>query len=958
MKHHKILRKSSGNMKNRIVTNSVRNIKKSFPRFLSLFLMSMLGVFVFTGLKSTAPDMLKTLDHYLDQANRYDLKIVSSQGLTFDDLEALKEVKGVKEAEGSYSQDVLVPMGNDQYVINVSSMPQTINQLTLLEGAFPQNEDEIVVEENVLKKNGLSLYDSLTLSSSSLKKQTFTIVGTVDSPLYFNYTGTGQNRGTTSIGAGTIHFYSYILPSSFSMDYYSSIYVTIENAKEELTSKAPYIHLIESAISEIELIIEEREEIRYQQIYEEMEQKIDEKEQEGIALLTENRNQLDQIKAALEQAKEQWNQTLTENHVTEDALPTMIDQGKAQIVDMKNQLGTLDPHSDAYQQLSLQIENAEKQLAVLLQLQTMGNELKAQEENYRLKEEEYTASKDQFEEEIKQARNDLKQLKKGKWYVYDRSDDATYSDYIDDTASIHNLAKIFPFIFYAVAVLVSLISMNRMVEDDRLEIGTLKSLGFSNGYILFKYLLFAFLATLCGGIVGSACGSVVIPSLIFSIYRILFELPYFHMSLILGPTLLGFFLSFICVCGTTIFTVMMVLREKPSELMRHKAPKNGKRVIIEKMPFLWKRMSFSQKVTTRNLFRYKKRVSVTIFGIAGCTALMLCGFGLKNAISNIPEKQYGEVFTFDAMAYLHCDDKDKIDALFADERIESMTKVESINATSESQELSMFICDKDQVSDIVNFVDMNNQPLTLESNRVIITEKLASLEKLKVGDMISFVDVNHEAYAYEISGICKNYINHYVFLDSGTFEASGQNFLPNVAFFSTGPLNDDQREALSASLLTQAEIISVSFVEVLIRQVDDMLRSLNKVVIILIVLAALLSFVVLYNLSNINIQERKREIATLKVLGFYDQEVDHYITKENIILTIIGIAIGLFAGYFLTHLVIATVEIERARFIRQIFFTSYLFSAIIASIFTLIVNGVTHFNLKKINMIESLKSVE
>ncbi len=945
-------------MKNRIITNSFRNIKKSFPRFLSLFLMSMLGVFVFTGLKSTAPDMLRSLDNYLDQADAYDLKIVSSQGLTLDDLEALKKVDGVKEVEGSYSNDVLFPIGHDQYVMNVSSMPSNINRLTLLEGKFPQSDNEIVVEENVLKNNDLALNDTLILSSSSFKESTFTIVGTVDSPLYYNNAKTGQNRGNTSIGAGTIHFYSYIQPSAFTLDYFSFIYITVENAKEEITSKDAYLNYVEKTVTEIEKIVEEREEIRYQQIYNDIKEAIDAQEEAGTLLFNENRLQLDQSKESLEQAKNQWQQALMENGLSEESLPSTIAQLKTQIAAMRDQLSTLDPRSDDYQQLSLQIENAEGQLTLLVELQTLGNGLTIQEESYHQQEEEYASKKALFEEEIATARAELQQLKKGKWYVYDRTDYSTYSDYIDDTASIHNLAKIFPFIFYAVAVLVSLISMNRMVEDDRLEIGTLKSLGFSNGYILFKYLIFAFLATLIGGIVGSIAGSIIIPSLIFNIYRILFDIPNFLMSLIIGPTLLGFFLSFICVCGTTIFTVMVVLKEKPSELMRHKAPKNGKRVIIERITFLWKRLSFSKKVTVRNLFRYKKRVLVTIFGIAGCTALMLCGFGLKNAISNIPEKQYGEVFTFDGMAYLHYDEKEDIDSLFNYDEITSMTKVESLNATTTSQDVSLFICDKEKISDIVNFVDLNDRHLTLESDKVIISEKLASLEKLEVGDMISFVDVDHHAYEYQISGIVKNYINHYIFIDSGTFEKSGQSFVPNVVFFSIGSLSEEERDQLSASLLSNEAIISVSFVDILIQQVDNMLKSLNKVVIILIVLAALLSFVVLYNLSNINIHERKREIATLKVLGFYDQEVDHYITKENIILTLIGVIIGLVAGYFLTHLVIATVEIERARFIRHIVFSSYLFAAIIAFIFTFIVNFVTHFNLKKIDMIESLKSVE
>jgi len=945
-------------MKNRVLTNGFRNIRRSIPRFLSLFIMSLLGVFVFVGLKSTAPDMLKTLDRYLDRADGYDLKIVSGQGLTSDDVSALKDVAGIEEAEGVRTCDLLFSIGEDQYVLRVSSMPEKINRLNLIEGAFPEKSNEIVVEENLLSKNGLHLNDRIALHADDLKESEFIIVGTVDSSLYFNNTGTGQNRGSTSIGSGTVHYYAYVPEETYQTDYYSAVYLTVKGAKEETTSSKAYLEKIDSATAAVGGIQAEREEIRYRELYSALEKSIDEEEGNGLLRLAEYRSEIDRSKAAYLQAETQWKSVLTAASLSEETLDSSVDQLEKQIADSLRESESLDPESEEYASLMLQIETAETRLAGMRSLQSTREELKIQAEQIRIGENEYAESARVFNEEIESARKELSQLKKGTWYIQDRSDDSTYSDYIDDTLSIDNLAGIFPLIFYAVAVLVSLISMNRMVEDDRLEIGTLKSLGFSNAQISIKYLLFAFLATLIGGIVGCALGSVIIPSLIFNIYRILFDVPDFSMAIHAVPSLLGILISFVCVVGTTLFTVSAVLREKPSELMRQKAPKGGKRVVLERVDFIWKRLSFSNKVTVRNLFRYKKRVAVTIFGIAGCTALMLCGFGLKDSISNIPEKQYGEVFTFDGMAYLNSAEGSDIGGLFSDPAIESVTEVESLNATLSSRELTLFVSDGDKVGDIVCFRDRNGNALSLESGKVIISEKLADLEKLKAGDTISFVDIHNVAYTYEISGICKNYINHYVFVDSMTFEESGQHFLPNVVFFSTSDLDENQRDLLSASLLSNDEIISVSFVDVLIEQVDNMLRSLNKVVIILIVLAALLSFVVLYNLSNINIHERKREIATLKVLGFYDKEVDQYITKENILLTCIGIAIGLLAGYFVTHLVIATVEIERARFIRQIFFTSYLFSAMIAFLFTFIVNFVTHFSLKRIDMIESLKSVE
>jgi putative ABC transport system permease protein len=564
-------------------------------------------------------------------------------------------------------------------------------------------------------------------------------------------------------------------------------------------------------------------------------------------------------------------------------------------------------------------------------------------------------------DEIKETQQNLRYkqilIKHPTWYIYDRKDEKTYSDYIDDANSIANLSKIFPVVFFAVAVLVSLISMNRMVEEDRQEIGTLKSLGFSNATIMTKYFIFSLIATSVGGILGSAIGLTCLPTIIFEIYKILFDVPNLVLSLNLKSTLLGFFITVICVCGTTIITAYKVLREKPSELMRPKAPKGGKRVFLENIKFIWNNIKFSQKVTIRNLFRYKKRVLVTVCGIAGCTALMLCGFGIRDAITDIAEKQFNYIFKFDGTVYMS-GINDNYEKIFDNESITSVSKTQRINTKVDDVDSYIFVSENsEELSNLINMEDVETGKIVnLETGKVIITEKLSKLAGLNVGDKISIIDVKNKTYEYEISGIVNNYIGHYIYMDKETFEQSGEEYTPNVVYINIDETAN--QEELATKLLENDEVLSVIFKDSLIKSVDDMLGSLNNVVYILIILAAALSFVVLHNLSNININERKREIATLKVLGFYDKEVDDYITKENILLTIIGIAIGLVCGYFLTKAVIGTVEIETCRFIYNIKPISYIYSAIISGIFTLIVNFMTHFKLKKINMIDSLKSIE
>lgn len=1043
-------------MKNRIITNSVRNIKKSFPRFISLIVMSMLGVFTFSGLQATTPDMVVTLDSYFDETNLYDIKIVSTMGLVDEDIEKINKIDGISNVEGVYSKDIVVKNKEKDIVINVSSITDEINKNILIDGRMPTNPNEIVVEKNLLKKEGLSIGDKINLSDDTFINKEVTIVGTVDSSLYFNNTKLNQNRGNTGIGAGIINYYTYMLKENFDQNYYSMIYLTVEGAKNEITSYEPYNKLISNTKEKIEGIKEEQQKVRYENLYNDSKDEIDQKEKEAKEELKKAKEELDSAKEELDKGKKQLDDAenkLKKSQKELDTAKKKLDSGKKQLNTFKIELesakkqidnakielnntikkynikledielnittlkGTitniesivknLDKTSDVYKEYISKLETLKAQLSALEELNDAKKKIEENEKRYNenldlynssysdyeknldkynsgvssyengKKEydenlikynenlekynegyEEYNNSKKEAEEKISDAREKLKEITYPKWYIYDRTDYTTYGEYIDDTKSITNLSKIFPTVFFAVAILVSLISMNRMVEEDRVEIGTMKSLGFSNKNIMIKYLIFSLFATFLGSLIGSILGLTVIPLLIFNIYGILFDVPNFKITLNPNMTFLSFVIVIICVCGTTIYTVYKVLKEKPSELMRPKAPKAGKRVVLEKITFIWKHLKFSKKIIIRNIFRYKKRVIVTIVGIAGCTALMLCGFGIKDAISDIALMQYEKVFKFEGMVYVDEIEKEKIAEIFDNEKIIEVTPTEIISAEAKNNDVKVLIAENnEQLSKIVNLTDKENlEKVELEENKVIITDKFAELANLKVGDTVEILDINNNSYKYEISAIVKNYLEHFIYMTSNTFEKSNQQFKPNIVYINTDE-NINEKE-LSQELLKNDEIISISYKKDLLESVDNMLKSLDKVVAILIILAAMLSFVVLYNLSNININERKREIATLKVLGFYNKEVDDYITKENIILTIIGIAIGLIAGIFLTKGVISTVEMEKTRFIYQIKLNSYIYASILSIIFTIIVNIITHFNLKKINMIDSLKSIE
>lgn len=999
-------------MKNRILTNSFRTIKKSFSRFIPLFVMSFLGVFVFAGLQSVKPDMMTTLDNFLDEHNVYDIQVISTGGLTDDDVDALMRIEGIKDIEYSYSLDKIIKIEEDDLVINISSFPKNINSLKLMDGKFPSQNNEIVVENNFIKKTSYKIGDTIYIEDEKLKENSYVIVGTVESGLYFNNDKLKQDRGTTTVGSGTVSYYTYVLEDDFIQEYYNSIYITVEDAIHKLTASEDYNRLIEKIKDTVNDIKSVQESARYHSIYTEFENEIknnENKVNEELSKakkelddvnknlnnskskldstkksLTTYKNELNNAKKQLDIAETEYKNALNKYGITEEEITSRIQELNESILQLNELIQNIPEDSEQYVLYKDKLSELENTLNNLTTLKEAKDTIEQNKTTYNenlnhynylysvyqnglseynkgLKKyhsavDTYNQNKEDAEVKINEAKEELQKIKMPTWYVYDRTNHQTYLDYVDDTKSVDNLSKIFPIVFFAVAILVSLISMNRMVEEDRIEIGTLKSLGFSNKEIMLKYLMFSIIATLFGGLLGGILGILILPALIFSIYGMLFNVPNFYVGLNLSKIVISLLISVLCICGTTIFTVLKVVKEKSSDLMRPKAPKAGKRIILERWNFFWKRISFSNKVTLRNLFRYKKRGIVTIIGISGCSALMLCGFGIRDAIVDIANMQFIETFTYDAMVYVN-DIQDKTSDIFNSKYIDDIVEIQNINVKKDTTSANMFIVDKEEADKIVNLVDKEGNQLKIESGKVIITDKFADLTNLKVGDTLNVVDDNNESYSYEISGIAKNYLMHYIYIDKETFKENNE-YSSNVIYLNLNNTNQTAEEELSKELMVQEEVLNVSFVQELLDNADNMLTSLNKVVAIIIVLSATLSFVVLYNLSNININERKREISTLKVLGFHDKEVDNYITKENIIFTIFGILLGLFAGYFLTKIVIITVEIEKARFIHHISLNSYIYTAIITIIFTLIVNLVTHFNLKKIDMIASLKSVD
>ena len=576
-------------------------------------------------------------------------------------------------------------------------------------------------------------------------------------------------------------------------------------------------------------------------------------------------------------------------------------------------------------------------------------------------------------QQIADAKAEIKKIENPKWYVQTREDALTeYQGYGDNADRMRSIGKVFPVLFFLVAAWISLTTMTRMVEEQRVQIGTMKALGYGKAAIAGKYIGYALIATLGGSIFGVLAGEKILPFIIIYAYMILYK----HLPAILVPYHMSYALqaSGIAVACTLIATIASCYKElaaEPAELMRPAAPKQGKRILLERIGIIWKHLNFTWKSTVRNLIRYKKRFFMTIFGIGGCMALMVVGFGLKDCIYEIVSLQYEKVQFYDAATYMSDDISEENRQQLHDyldqnadikETIEARMQKTDVKSASGKKTLYLMVpSDNEKIEDFLSFHSRTNKDevYSLKKDEVILTEKMASLLNVKVGDELTIEDEDRGDQTVTVGAICENYMSHYLYLSPEKYEELyGVPAEYNTIIYSVKDGKDDQIEKIGTKLLSMDGVLNVSYTSSIEGRLDDMLRSLNLVIVVLIVSAGMLAFVVLYNLNNINITERQRELATLKVLGFYDGEVASYVYRENILLTIIGSVVGMVLGNLLHRYIILTVEVEEAMFGRQIHWQSYLYSFLFTVAFSLFVNWVMFYKLKKIDMVESLKSVE
>ena len=1092
-------------MKTALLKDGIKEIKNSFKRFISLLLIVLLGVGFFAGIKATSPDMRKTLDTYFDDLKVMDVQVISTLGLTNGDVEAIKQVENVENVKASYQTEAVVTIGEEEFVVKLETITDSLNNLNLVEGRLPDNENECVVEPGFLLGTGHQIGDTIEVeidditnddgeSEKVLKNNELQIVGTVESPLYIS-----TDRGSTKLGSGMIDYYMYVPKENLNASIYTNIYLTVLGAKDLETGSDEYLDIVEEVENSLDAISEERREARYNELYDsanskikEAQAKLDEEKEKAEKELEEAQKEIDDGKIEIEEGKaeiqsnrananyqfsqaeqkiEDSKEALAEN---EEVFETEKKNAQKKIESYEEQLSTLEQTKKLLNNAQNNLENAQKKLADLeakleiaseeekielqeqiasvnVQIQTLQGtiniieselekqgiidvaatisqiksgietankeleEAEAQIENakkqieeaeeelqsqknstyYQLNqaeaeiaeyeqqieegEKELEEARTEYEQQIKEAedklfeaKEELKEIQRPEWYVLDREQNTGYVNYIQDTERVANLAEVFPVVFFLVAALMSLNSMARMVEEERVQIGTLKALGYGKRQIMRKYIVYASLATFIGGGIGLVIGFSYLPKVIADIYAMVYDIPDVILEFNAEYAIVGMVAAILCTVGATIYTSMRELRHNPAVLMRPKSPKPGKRVILEKIPFIWKHLNFTAKVTARNIFRYKKRFLMTIIGVCGCTSLIIAGFGLRDAIVNMIPMQYGEIYKYGINISLKEEKEGEElqeikDTLIQNENITDVlgANMQSVKIIKNDNNQNIQLIVPEDVNNIYTFISLrsrtnNDEKYVLDNSGVIITEKLAKLLDIKQGDTITLENADGDRAEVSVAYITENYILHYLYMSPELYNTIFDTRIEsNVILVKTNGLTEEQEDELGRAILADKDNISgISFTSASSSMLTIVMDNMDMVVWILIIAAGLLAFVVLYNLLNSNISERIRELATIKVLGFYDREVYEYIGRETIILTVMGMLVGVIGGYYLTMYILKTCEIDMLMFDPEIRILSYILGIVITVLFAIIVNVITYFSLKKIDMIESLKSVE
>ncbi len=931
-------------MKSAILKDTFREIKRSFGRFISIFAIIALGCGFFSGIKATMPDMIDSAYKYFDEQSLMDLRLMSNIGIRSENVSAVRKAENVSAAIPGYSKDVFYRYNNQNCVLKVMSVPNemkgSMNTVVLLEGRLPEKSGECVVEVKLSSPSTFRIGNELTLTSpyedqsinEIFRTDTFKIVGIVTSPMYIGY-----QRDATNIGNGEVLSYMMVREEDFSLDYYSELFVRFDG----LEGLDPFSDEYKEKVSELKAPAVEAFKNSVDQRYDEMKAAAEEKLRRG-------REQLDSFRTYIELPAEKLGEELEANE-------------KKLAEAQKRYDGLANKQGIQAMLLRSQILKGEEQME---KLRRLAEAEKAGDSSVK---EEYLKEIERNETALAESEAELAEGFEIKYYENDRFSWTDYASFKGDAEKIDAIAKVFPAFFLLIVALVTLTTMTRMIDEQRTQIGTYKALGYSVGRIMSKYLIYAFIAAIAGSVIGTVIGLQIFPSIIYDSYKIMYNIPEIITPFRPLYMILCMAAALVCTGSAVAYASLRTLRSAPSQLMRPRPPAKGRRVLLERVGFIWSRLSFLMKVTVRNLLRYKKRFFMTVAGVAGCTALIITGFGLKHSIKAIIDKQFGEVCHYDATVLTNAADNKAAYAAMDTLRGYSNVKSAGIfsqitteaKANGQMQSVSLVIPeDSELFSEYVELENVDGSGIAeIAGSSAVLTEKLALLLDVSAGDKIKISPVGLEDREITVGAVVKNYALHYIYIPKSYYsELYGSEPVYKTAFvkFSDGA----DSIAFKEDLIKDEQFLGVSLSSDSGRNFLNSVDSLDKIVILLIVCAGMLAVIVLYNLSNINITERVRELATIKVLGFFDGETSAYIYRENIISSLIGILLGLGVGKILHYFVVITSEVDIVMFDRGLVWWAMVIGVALTMVFAALVNVALHFKLKRIDMVESLKSVE
>lgn len=1011
--------------------NLRRSIFKSKARFLSIFAIVLLGAAFFAGLRNTPLIMKETMDAYLDKYHHADLTYLSSLGLSMEDINSLKDIEGIDQISYGYQFDALMSYKDKNLGITVYTnenyTDDMVNRPDLIKGHYPTLDNECLIDEVLNVEKDVQLNDIIRIHNDQGEKD-YKVVGIINDTRYIS----SMDRGTNTLGDGTNSGFIQVLtkgnenlalPAKLydlrdEKILYNQLSVTIKGAQDYNVFSEDYDDFIEDANTKIKSTLSLRMSCLYEDIsgdasdelekaqkdydkglksYENskglFDQKILEakiqltqakmtlakKEEEYLKVTKQATQQLDKIPQEIEKLQKQLddlNKQLQQETPPDITLPDMPE--KLPEISIKDELSkSLDTISKSLSQTTRSIEGLLQLSDASLQIQQAKLEIQKNENKLTLEElktnKQLTDAKLELDDasiKLKEAKDEINQIPKGKIYTLTRHENASLVNYQENTNSISAIANVFPLMFFLVSALVSLTTMTRMVEEQRGQSGILRALGYSKWDVMKQYVIYVILATFFACIIGIMVGTEFFPRIIYYLYNLmLFEVN--APIVIVSDVMIVVQTIFISVFVTLFVTLVVCIGElnlMPSILMRPKAPKIGKRIFLERIPFIWKRLSFNRKVTMRNIFRYKKRFFMSVIGIAGCTALIITGFGIKDSVAQVVDLQYKTVLRYDAAMHLEDpvltkDAQVNTKKLLQRNEISNVEYVynQTIHILKNKEDLigSLVVYQSmDNISNFISFSDYQNEKkIALDDEGIVLSQKTAELLDAEVNDTID-IELNDQKYNVKVSAIMKNYFMNYVYMSQNYYESLlNEDLKVNQAFMNLTNDSLSNQKTLEDYVKSQ-HFGNITYIDDIGSDFYSQVQSVDMVVVILIVCAGLLNFIVLYNLTNINIQERKSEIATIKVLGFRKKEVYDYVFRENIMLSIIGSIVGMGLGFVLHQFIIRTVELDMTMFVRNLSPYSYMIAVIITIAFTMFINLTMRHVLNKVDMVESLKSIE